>query len=88
VLLLAPDVSMFGYLAGNKWGAVVYNFFHHKALALLVYIAGIWMNNQALTLAGVILFSHASMDRIFGYGFKYFSGFKQTHLGDLKANHN
>ncbi|MCB0470359.1 MAG: DUF4260 family protein, partial [Flavobacteriaceae bacterium] len=40
--------------------------------------------NQMVMLIGVILFSHASMDRIFGYGLKYYKGFKYTHLGDLK----
>lgn len=34
-------------------------------------------------LAGVILFAHASMDRIFGYGLKYADDFKHTHLQEI-----
>jgi len=34
-------------------------------------------------LIGIILFSHASMDRIMGYGLKYDKGFKYTHLGEI-----
>jgi hypothetical protein len=42
-------------------------------------------------LAGIILFAHSSMDRLFGYGLKYFTGFSDTHLGkigkEMKTNH-
>lgn len=82
-LILAPDLSMIGYLFGNKIGALVYNFFHHRALAVLVYILGIHFSNKELQLAGIILFSHSSMDRMLGYGLKYEKGFKFTHLGNL-----
>jgi hypothetical protein len=83
VLILAPDLSMVGYLLGNKTGAWVYNFFHHRGVALLVYFAGFHLNNQALQLAGIILFAHSSMDKMFGYGLKYENGFKFTHLGEI-----
>ncbi|HMI08170.1 MAG TPA: DUF4260 domain-containing protein [Flavobacterium sp.] len=83
VLILAPDFSMIGYAAGNKTGAYVYNFFHHLAIAVLVYLVGIYSSNSLLQLTGVILFSHSSMDRVFGYGFKYESGFRTTHLGEI-----
>jgi hypothetical protein len=82
-LLLAPDIGMLGYLFGNKTGAVCYNLFHHKGIAILVFLAGIYFENQILQLAGVMLFSHASLDRIFGYGLKYEKGFKFTHLGEI-----
>jgi hypothetical protein len=36
-----------------------------------------------MELAGVILFSHSSMDRMFGYGLKYTKGFAYTHLGTI-----
>lgn len=86
-LLLAPDLSMIGYVASPKIGAWCYNFFHHRTLAILLYLAGIYGHDSLLQLAGIILFSHASMDRIFGYGLKYESGFKTTHLGEIgKSN--
>lgn len=84
VLLLVPDISMIGYLFGNKIGAISYNFFHHRGIAILVYGLGNYFAIEYLELAGIILFSHASMDRMFGYGLKYFSGFKDTHLGQIE----
>lgn len=83
VLLLLPDLSMLGYLANPKFGAYVYNFFHYRALAVLVYYLGFQSGSQALLLTGVILFAHSSMDRIFGYGFKYTDSFQSTHLGKI-----
>ncbi len=83
-LLLAPDLSMLGYLAGNKAGAWAYNFFHHRGIAIALYLVGIYLQDQWLQLTGVILFAHSSMDRLFGYGLKYEKGFKFTHLGSLE----
>jgi hypothetical protein len=83
VLILAPDISMLGYLLGNKMGAISYNFFHHKGIAIAVYLVGIYSQNNEIQLIGVILFSHAAMDRMFGYGLKYETGFKDTHLGTI-----
>ena len=83
VLILAPDLSMLGYLFGNKSGAFFYNIFHHKGIALLIYVLGCYLNIETIQLAGIILFSHSAMDRIFGYGLKYEKGFKYTHLGEI-----
>lgn len=82
-LILAPDVSMIGYAFGNKVGAFLYNLFHHKAVAIVVFLLGVYMNNDVMKLAGIILFSHASMDRMFGYGLKTNEGFGFTHLGKI-----
>lgn len=83
VLILAPDLSMLGYLFGNKSGAFFYNVFHHKGMALLIYALGCYFSIEIIQLTGIILFSHSAMDRIFGYGLKYESGFKYTHLGEI-----
>jgi hypothetical protein len=85
-LILAPDISMIGYLGNNKIGAVCYNIFHHRGIAIIVYLSGIFFSNAMVQLTGIILFSHASMDRIFGYGLKYETGFKFTHLGELNKS--
>jgi hypothetical protein len=82
-LLLVPDLSMAGYLFGNKTGAATYNLAHHKAVAIAIYLIGILSHIAILELAGVILFSHSSMDRMFGYGLKYAKGFAYTHLGTI-----
>ena len=81
VLILVPDFSMIGYVFGSKAGAFSYNLFHHRGIAVLVYLAGIYFHQNETQLAGVILFSHSSFDRMLGYGLKYEAGFKYTHLG-------
>ncbi|TPN87353.1 DUF4260 domain-containing protein [Aquimarina algicola] len=86
VLFLAPDLGMLGYAFNNKAGAFVYNLFHHKGLAILLYGIGICLENHILQLLGIILFAHASFDRILGYGLKLEKGFKFTHLGELGKN--
>ena len=82
-LILVPDLSFTGYAFGNKAGAWVYNLAHHKAVAIALYISGCYASLPQLQLAGVILFTHSSMDRMLGYGLKYENGFKFTHLGEI-----
>ncbi|MFI1745220.1 DUF4260 domain-containing protein [Thalassobellus sediminis] len=82
-LILTPDVGMLGYVINTKIGGIVYNIFHHKGLAILFYIIGIYLQNDVLQLVGIILFSHASFDRALGYGLKYSDNFKNTHLGQI-----
>lgn len=86
ICLLLPDLSMIGYFFNTKFGATLYNIFHHKLLAILVLIVGYWTSENALILAGLILFGHAAMDRIFGYGLKFNDDFKHTHLGWIGKN--
>lgn len=86
VLILTPDMGMLGYLFGNRAGAFTYNLFHHKGLAISVYLVGTYLSLPLCQLAGIILFSHAALDRIFGYGLKYDKGFKYTHLGEIGQN--
>jgi hypothetical protein len=83
ILILAPDLSMLGYLGGNVIGAWIYNLFHHRGVAIGIYLLGLYLNNQLLQFAGIILFSHCCMDRLFGYGLKYEKGFRFTHLGEI-----
>ena len=83
VLILVPDFSMIGYALGNKVGAISYNIFHHKGIAILIYLIGIYVQNSFLELIGIILFTHSSFDRMLGYGLKYEIGFKFTHLGEI-----
>jgi len=79
--ILVPDLSMLGYLVNTKTGARAYNLIHHKGLAVIVFLAGMYFQVTELQFAGVILFSHSTMDRIFGYGLKYNDSFHNTHLG-------
>lgn len=83
MLLLTPDIGMIGYLVNSKIGAFTYNIFHNKAIAIGMGLLGFYFNTSLLILIGVILFSHASFDRVFGYGLKYPDSFKNTHLGSI-----
>lgn len=79
-LLLLPDLSMLGYLINTRIGAYAYNFVHHKGLAIVVGAIGLLLQQPELMLTGVILFAHATMDRVAGYGLKFTDSFKHTHL--------
>jgi hypothetical protein len=83
LLLFAPDLSMLGYLGGPKIGAVVYNLVHHRGLALAYYVAGALLAIPVLSLVGVVILAHASLDRTFGYGLKLPDSFNSTHLGRI-----
>lgn len=83
-LILTPDIGMIGYLINTKIGAFTYNLFHHKAGAIILMLAGYFYHLDWATLAGVILFSHAAMDRMLGYGLKYPDHFKYTHLDHIE----
>jgi len=82
-LILLPDIGMVGYAFNTKVGAVVYNLFHNKAIAIAFMLLGMYYMGQTYTLIGIVLFSHSAMDRIFGYGLKYSDSFKNTHLGKI-----
>lgn len=83
ILFLLPDIGFLGYLINTKIGALSYNLLHHKGVAILIYLLGFYLSNEYLKLTGIILFGHASFDRILGYGLKYFSSFNNTHLGKI-----
>jgi hypothetical protein len=81
--ILLPDIGMLGYLVNAKTGAWGYNLFHHMAVGVVIYFIGLFNDQQMIMFVGVILFSHTTLDRIFGYGLKYEKGFKFTHLGEV-----
>lgn len=81
--ILLPDISMVGYLVNPRIGAYTYNFFHHRGVAIQAFAAGLLLGSMPIQFAGFILFAHASMDRMLGYGLKYEKGFRYTHLGEI-----
>lgn len=83
LLLLLPDLAMIAYLAGPRVGAAAYNAVHTYAAPGIL---------AALALAGVaprawpvclIWVAHIGMDRAIGYGLKFASHFRDTHLGAI-----
>ena len=84
VLLLVPDVFMLGYLRNTRIGSVFYNLGHSYPSAALVVALGFVLQSPVTLAVGAIWFGHIGWDRMLGYGLKYGSSFKHTHLGDLE----
>jgi hypothetical protein len=82
-LLLAPDLSMAGYLGGPRLGALTYNAVHNLVLALAALGIGWWFEVGWLVLVGAILIAHVGGDRALGYGLKLPTDFRDTHLGRI-----
>lgn len=80
LLILAPDVSMLGYLFGLKVGTATYNLFHTYALPASLAAFGVLAGSPLPVSVALIWFAHIGMDRLLGYGLKYAFGFKDTHL--------
>jgi hypothetical protein len=79
-LLLVPDLSMLGYLASPRVGAALYNAFHTYALPAVVGALGMIFASLVAMAVALIWFAHIGLDRTVGYGLKYPSSFKDTHL--------
>jgi hypothetical protein len=79
-LALAPDLSMVGFLAGARAGSGSYNLVHTYVLPVALAAAGVLFGTDVLVQVGLIWLAHIGADRALGYGLKYPSGFKETHL--------
>jgi len=80
VLLLAPDISMIGYLKDAKFGSLLYNIFHTYTWPIILALIGIYSNNILSIQLSLIWLAHIGMDRTLGYGLKYPTKFKDTHF--------
>ncbi|MGG4265060.1 DUF4260 domain-containing protein [Peribacillus simplex] len=80
LLILSPDVSMLAYLIDNRIGAKVYNVFHTYNLSIFMILLAIFLKSDTCMMIGSIWTAHIGMDRLFGYGLKYTSSFKATHI--------
>ncbi len=80
-LFLVPDLSMLGYLAGPRIGAVGYNIGHSYLGPLLLAAAGAARGEPLLLQLATIWVAHVGFDRLLGYGLKSAAGFGFTHLG-------
>lgn len=81
LLLLAPDIAMLGYLRGPVLGSAMYNAAHTYTLPILLAVAGFVADAPLALQFALIWLAHIGMDRAVGYGFKYATGFKDTHMG-------
>jgi hypothetical protein len=79
-LLLVPDVSMMGYKVNIGIGSWVYNAAHVYTVPALVIALGIVLQAPVAIQIGLIWFAHIGMDRVLGFGLKYPTEFKDTHM--------
>jgi len=80
VLLLALDFSMAGYLINAKTGATIYYAVHTLSGPLLLLAYAVLTAHTGLVPYGLIWTTHVAMDRMLGFGLKYPTQFKDTHL--------
>lgn len=80
VFFLAPDLSMLAYLAGPRLGSLGYDAAHTTALPLALAAGGILGGSELALQIALIWAAHIGADRLIGYGLKYPTAFKDTHL--------
>jgi hypothetical protein len=80
VLILAPDLSMLGYLAGPRVGAASYDLAHTSVLPVALGVVGVVTETDWALQLALVWLAHIGIDRVLGYGLKYPTGFKDTHL--------
>jgi Domain of unknown function (DUF4260) len=79
-LFLLPDLSMLGYLIDVKWGSSFYNLVHTMTGPAIVILFCLIRMNLSLLPYALIWVAHISFDRMLGFGLKYPTQFKDTHL--------
>ncbi|MBN1529489.1 MAG: DUF4260 domain-containing protein [Thermoleophilaceae bacterium] len=80
VLFLVPDISFAASAAGPRIGAAAYNAVHTYAVPVALAAAGVLTETDTLTQVALIWLAHIGIDRSLGYGLKYPTGFKDSHL--------
>jgi Domain of unknown function (DUF4260) len=80
VLFLAPDLSFAGYLAGPAVGAWIYNVAHTTVGPIALAVVGVLADTDWCVQLALIWLAHIGIDRLLGYGLKYPTAFKDTHL--------
>jgi hypothetical protein len=80
ILALAPDLSMVGYVAGPNVGAAAYDTAHTTLIPIALGVAGVLAESDTAVQIALIWLAHIGADRALGYGLKYPTHFKDTHL--------
>jgi hypothetical protein len=80
LLFLWPDLFMLGYPVNVRVGAALYNLVHTYVGPLLLGAAAVFEHWPNALLFSLIWTAHIGVDRALGYGLKYPTFFKDTHL--------
>lgn len=79
-LILAPDVAFVAYAAGPRIGAAAYNLTHNLILPIALGTTGVLVDSAPTTAVALTWLAHIGVDRLLGYGLKYPTAFKDTHM--------
>ena len=88
VLFLTPDLFMLGYLINTRVGAAIYNLAHTLTLPLALLFISYLQHWHLASAIAIIWTAHIAFDRLLGYGLKYPTFFKDTHLQHIPARSN
>jgi hypothetical protein len=80
-LFFVPDIFAAGFFVNNATGTFLYNFSHHKVVAIAMAVIGYFLPSNFLLQMGIIFYAHSCFDRTLGYGLKYLGNPSKTHLG-------
>jgi hypothetical protein len=80
ILFLTPDLFMLGYLHNERTGAALYNLAHTLTLPLALLLVSYATHHPLALEISLIWTAHIAFDRLLGYGLKYPTFFKDTHL--------
>lgn len=80
LLFLAPDLSMLGYLGGPRLGSLTYDVVHTYVSPVALGVVGVATGSGVAVQLTLIWLAHIGLDRFLGYGLKYPTGFRDTHL--------
>ena len=80
VLALAPDVSLVGFAVGQRGGTATYNAAHTYVVPVALGTMGVVAEADLAIHVALVWITHIGVDRTIGYGLKYPTAFKDTHL--------
>jgi hypothetical protein len=83
LLFFAPDLFMLGYLLNPRVGATTYNLAHTLTLPVTLLVAGYLLHWHLAIPLAIIWVAHISFDRLLGFGLKYPTSFKGTHIQEI-----
>ena len=83
-LFLVPDVSMAGYALNTRIGAMAYNAVHTTIGPIVLGAIAFTTAHHTTLLIAVIWLAHIGLDRMLGFGLKFPTQFKDTHLSPTR----
>jgi Domain of unknown function (DUF4260) len=83
LLILVPDIFMLGYLINRRTGSIGYNLGHTYLAPAALLTLGWFLAAPIMSAIALIWFAHIGVDRAVGYGLKYKTDFKHSHLGTI-----